>query len=215
VGSSQIVIQRELNTGIKSTLRRGLPKNTYLSNAGGLFLTYWRLLVDVMMVCGHVQYSVKIVRGSNQLLRIKCLVLIFIYTMHRVDIKAPEVVFSLITGHNLRFGFGPCRGMWGLGLGRGFEFWVFWCRASSNTVYRVMLLLVYVGPQGKHTAGHCRWFNMWGLGQHTLLDIVVGLCGASGNTLYWVLLVYVGARATHFAGYCCWFKWSLGGWVLC
>jgi hypothetical protein len=33
---------------------------------------------------------------------------------------------------------------------------------------------------------------MWGLGQDTLLGIVDGLCGTSGNTLYWVsLLVYV------------------------
>jgi hypothetical protein len=46
---------------------------------------------------------------------------------------------------------------------------------------------------------------MWGLGQHTLLGIVVGLCasgntllgiavglcGASGNTHYWVLLLVV------------------------
>jgi hypothetical protein len=51
---------------------------------------------------------------------------------------------------------------------------------------------------------------MWGLGQHTLLGIVVGLlitkvCGASDNTLCWVLLlVYMESRAMHFTGYCCW-----------
>jgi hypothetical protein len=44
---------------------------------------------------------------------------------------------------------------------------------------------------------------MWGLGQHTLLGIVVGLRVALGNTLYWVLLlVHMGSRATHFTGYC-------------
>jgi hypothetical protein len=50
---------------------------------------------------------------------------------------------------------------------------------------------------------------MWGLGQHTLLGIVVGLCASA--TPYWVLmLVYVGPRARHFTGYCCWFMWGLG-----
>jgi hypothetical protein len=39
---------------------------------------------------------------------------------------------------------------------------------------------------------------MWGLGQHTLLGIVVGL------------LKYAGLQATHYAGYCCWFMWGLG-----
>jgi hypothetical protein len=54
------------------------------------------------------------------------------------------------------------------------------------------------GPRATHFTGYCRWF-MWGLGQHTLLDIVAGLRGASGNTRYWVLLLgYVGPRATHF-----------------
>jgi hypothetical protein len=53
---------------------------------------------------------------------------------------------------------------------------------------------------------------MWGLGQHTLLGIVVGLrasgntllgvavglFGAPGKTLYWVLLlVYVGRLGQH------------------
>jgi hypothetical protein len=84
--------------------------------------------------------------------------------------------------------------------------------------------LVCVGARATHFTGYCCWF-MWGLGQHTLLDIVVGLCGASGNTLYWVLLlVYAGLgqhtllgivvglrgpRATHFTGYCCWLMWGL------
>jgi hypothetical protein len=30
---------------------------------------------------------------------------------------------------------------------------------------------------------------MWGLRQHSLLGIIVGLCGVSGNKLYWVLLL--------------------------
>jgi hypothetical protein len=30
---------------------------------------------------------------------------------------------------------------------------------------------------------------MWGLRQHILLGIVIGLCGVSGNTFYWVLLL--------------------------
>jgi hypothetical protein len=44
---------------------------------------------------------------------------------------------------------------------------------------------------------------MWGLGQHTLLGIVVGLW-ASGNTLYWVLLWFM-CLGQYFTGYCCWF----------
>jgi hypothetical protein len=61
----------------------------------------------------------------------------------------------------------------------------------------VMLLLVYVGPRATHFTGYCCWLTKvcgasgntlywvlllvyvgWGLGQHTLLGIVVGLCGA-------------------------------------
>jgi hypothetical protein len=36
---------------------------------------------------------------------------------------------------------------------------------------------------------------MWGLEQHTSLDIVVGLCGASGNTLL-ILGIVVGLCAS-------------------
>jgi hypothetical protein len=74
--------------------------------------------------------------------------------------------------------------------------------ASGKTVYRVLLLVLDVGPWVRHFIGCCCWF-MWGLGQHTLLGIVVGYVaplathvtgycfgvrGASDNTLYWVLL---------------------------
>jgi hypothetical protein len=66
---------------------------------------------------------------------------------------------------------------------------------------------------------------MWGLGQHSLLGIVVGLCalgntllgivvslcGALGNTYYWVLLLaYEGPWTTHFTEYCCWLCDVLG-----
>jgi hypothetical protein len=101
----------------------------------------------------------------------------------------------------------PCRGM---GLGRGFDSWIFWCRTSGNTAYwgnvvvslcgasgntlYWVLLLVYMGPRATHFTGYCCWF-MWGLGQHTLLGIVVGLSGAS---------------ATQFTEHCCWFTWGLG-----
>jgi hypothetical protein len=98
----------------------------------------------------------------------------------------------------------PCRGMRGLGLDRGFDSWVFWCRASGNTAYWAMLLLVYVEPR-------VLLLVYVGPREHTLLDTVVGLCGASGNTPYWILSsIYAGARATHFSGYCCWFMWGLG-----
>jgi hypothetical protein len=40
--------------------------------------------------------------------------------------------------------------------------------------------------------------SMWGLWQHTLLGIAIGL------------LKYVGPQATHFTEYCCWFMWGLG-----
>jgi hypothetical protein len=54
---------------------------------------------------------------------------------------------------------------------------------------------------------HIYWVLLlvtWGLGQHTLLGIAVGLCGASGNTpILRVLLVYVAPRDTHFTLYCC------------
>jgi hypothetical protein len=33
-------------------------------------------------------------------------------------------------------------------------------------------------PQATHFTGYYCW-SMWGLRQHTLLDIVVGLCGGS------------------------------------
>jgi hypothetical protein len=53
---------------------------------------------------------------------------------------------------------------------------------------------------GQHTLlGIVIGLFTWGLGQHTLLGIVVGLRVASGNTLHWILLlVYVGSLATHF-----------------
>jgi uncharacterized membrane protein len=54
---------------------------------------------------------------------------------------------------------------------------------------------------------------MWGLGQHTLLGIVVGLCEAS-NTLYYFVVGLCASGNTllgnTLAGYCCWFMWGLG-----
>jgi hypothetical protein len=56
---------------------------------------------------------------------------------------------------------------------------------------------------------------MWGLGQHTLLDIVVGSCGASGNTLYWILLLgYTGPQATYFTGIVVGLRGALGNTLL-
>jgi hypothetical protein len=89
------------------------------------------------------------------------------------------------------------------------------------SIHRSSLYCCWFMCLGQHFTGYCRWF-MWGLGQHILLGIVVGLCvcvcvgRGSGDTLHWVLLlvyvplstlywvlllVYVGPRATHFTGY--------------
>jgi hypothetical protein len=65
------------------------------------------------------------------------------------------------------------------------------------------------GPRATHFTGYCCWF-LWGLGQHTLLGIVVGLCGGLWRHTSLVLLLdYVGPRATHLTVYC-WFMWHLG-----
>jgi hypothetical protein len=78
---------------------------------------------------------------------------------------------------------------------------------SLTGIISWVLLLV---PRATHFTGYWSWFT-WGLGQHTLLGIDLGLRGASGNTLYWVLLlVYVGLGNTRYTGYCCWFTWGLG-----
>jgi hypothetical protein len=86
-----------------------------------------------------------------------------------------------------------------------------WCGASGKTLYWV-LLLAYVGPRARHFTGYCCWL-MWGLGQHTLLDIVVGLC-ASGNTLLGIAVGLCGPRATHFTGCCCWLCCASGNTLL-
>jgi hypothetical protein len=62
------------------------------------------------------------------------------------------------------------------------------------------------GPRATHFSGYCCWF-MWGLGQHNLLDIVVGLYGTLGSTLYWVLLGYARFQTTQFTGH----HWLLVG----
>jgi hypothetical protein len=80
--------------------------------------------------------------------------------------------------------------------------------ASGKTAYWVLLLVLDVRPRVRHFTGYCCWL-MWGLGQHTLPGIVVGLC-ASGNTLLDIVVGYVAPLATHITGYCCWFTRGLG-----
>jgi hypothetical protein len=59
---------------------------------------------------------------------------------------------------------------------------------------------------GQHTLVGIVVGLIWGLGQDTLLGIaiVVGLCGASGDTLHWVLLLVYGGVLLVYGGYCCW-----------
>jgi predicted alpha/beta hydrolase len=118
--------------------------------------------------------------------------------------------------------------MWGLGQHTLLGIVVGLRGASGNTLYWALLLvyveprqhtllgivLVYVGPLATHFTGYCCWF-MWGLGQHILLGIAVGLFGASGNILHWVLLLaYVGPLVTHFTRYYCWVMLGFGQHIL-
>jgi hypothetical protein len=78
------------------------------------------------------------------------------------------------------------------------------------------------GARATHFTGYCCWFDvglgktpywilllvyMWGLGQHNLLGIVVGLCASRktllGNTLLGIAVGLCGPRATHFTWHCC------------